>query len=77
MALPLLVLPSGFGSGAGSDSLDIVYSTVEDDYDQSECWRELYISKTHQDIPLFILTPKGKDREGQCTGTKDEVGLPV
>ena len=77
MALPLLVLPSGFGSGAGSESLDIVYSTVEGSYGQSEWGRKLYISKTFQDIPPFIPKAKGKDRERQCTGTKDEVGLPV
>lgn len=39
MALPLLVLPSGFCSGGGTESLDI--AVTEDGEDESGCWSEL------------------------------------
>lgn len=31
MALPLLVRPNGFGSGGGTESLDMVFWIIEDD----------------------------------------------
>lgn len=63
MALPLLVRPSGFGSGGGTESLDMVFGIIEDDEGRYRWVSKIFLARPPGHSELYIKA-KGKRQEG-------------
>ena len=77
MALPLLVRPSGFGSGGGTDSLDMVFGIIEGDKGRYRWVSVIFLARPPRTFGLLYQGQRQKAGGGNARGKKTRLVLSI